>query len=86
MSLLPAYLAAAADLPDLQRRTASLLPNEVLVSLDSTYRFFAPAFNTLAWQPHATELMRLREAYSKYLADNSLMQKFGRLRPARLLW
>jgi hypothetical protein len=83
VSLLPAYLAAAADaadLPDLQRRTAGLLPNEVLVRLDSTYRFFAPAFDTLAWQPHAAELMRLREAYSKYLADNNLMKKFGRLR------
>jgi hypothetical protein len=83
VSLMPAYLAAAADaadLPDLQRRTVGLLPNEVLVRLDSTYRFFAPAFDTLAWQPHATELARLREAYAKYLADNSLMQKFGRLR------
>jgi hypothetical protein len=83
VSLLPAYLAAAADaadLPDLQRRTAGLLPNEVLVRLDSTYRFFAPAFDTLAWQPHAAELARLREAYGKYLTDKGLMQKFGRLR------
>ncbi|NML67401.1 hypothetical protein HHL22_19535 [Hymenobacter sp. RP-2-7] len=79
----PAYLAAAADaadLPDLQRRTVGLLPNEVLVSLDSVYRYFAPAFDTLAWQPHAAELARLREAYSKYLADNKLMQQFGQLR------
>ena len=83
VSLQPAYLAAAADaadLPDLQRRTAGLLPNEVLVRLDSVYRFFAPAFDTLAWQPHAAELARLREAYAKYLADKGLMQKFGRLR------
>ncbi|RZK61333.1 MAG: hypothetical protein EOO59_05335, partial [Hymenobacter sp.] len=51
----PAYLAAtaeAADLPDLQRRTVGLLPNEVLVSLDSVYRYFTPAFDTLAWLPH----------------------------------
>ena len=83
VSLQPAYLAAAADaadLPDLQRRTAGLLPNEVLVSLDSVYRFFTPAFDTLAWQPHAAELARLREAYANYLADNKLMQKFGQLR------
>ena len=83
VSLMPAYLAAAADatdLSDLQRRTAGLLPNEVLVRLDSTYRFFASAFDTLAWQPHATELARLRELYANYLVDNNLMQKFGRLR------
>jgi hypothetical protein len=83
VSLMPAYLSAAADaadLPDLQRRTAGLLPNEVLVSLDSVYRFFIPAFDTLAWQPHAPELARLREAYATYLADKRLMQKFGRLR------
>jgi hypothetical protein len=83
VSLMPTYLAAAADaadLPDLQRRTVGLLPNEVLVRLDSTYRFFAPAFDTLAWQPHAAELARLRGAYATYLADKGLMQKFGRLR------
>jgi hypothetical protein len=37
----------------LQRRTTGLLPNEVLVSLDSAYRFFTPAFDILAWQPPA---------------------------------
>lgn len=79
----PFYLgaaASAADLPDLQRRTAGVLPNEVLVSLDSIYRFFAPAFDTLAWQPHAAELGRQREAYSKYLAEKGLMRQFGQLR------
>ncbi|WP_201985924.1 hypothetical protein [Hymenobacter rubidus] len=82
-SVVPSYLAASADaqdLPDLQRRTAGLLPNEVLVSLDSMYRYFTPAFDTLAWQPHAAELGRLRTAYADFLAQSQLMQKFGRLR------
>ncbi|GAA4036792.1 hypothetical protein GCM10022409_22140 [Hymenobacter glaciei] len=82
-SIEPSYLAASADaqdLPDLQRRTAGLLPNEVLVSLDSAYRYFTPAFDTLAWQPNATELGRLRPAYTEFLAKSQLMQKFGRLR------
>jgi hypothetical protein len=79
----PAYSAAAADagsLPDLQRRTVGLLPNEVLVSLDSVYRFFAPAFDTLAWQPHAAELARQQADYTKFLQDKQLMQLFGQLR------
>ncbi|SFQ26334.1 hypothetical protein [Hymenobacter arizonensis] len=82
-STAPAYLAASADaqsLPDLQRRTVGLLPNEVLASLDSVYRFFTPAFDTLAWQPHAAELNKLRPAYAEFLAKSQLMQKFGRLR------
>lgn len=82
-SIEPSYLAASADaqdLPDLQRRTAGLLPNEVLAGLDSVYRYFTPAFDTLAWQPHAAELGRLRTAYAGFLAENQLMQKFGRLR------
>lgn len=82
-SIVPAYLAAsadAADLPDLQRRTAGLLPNEVLVSLDSVYRYFTPAFDTLAWQPHAAELGRLGPAYAEFLTQSQLMQQFGRLR------
>ena len=82
-SIVPAYLAAsadAADLPDLQRRTAGLLPNEVLVSLDSVYRYFAPAFDTLAWQPHAAALGRLGPAYAEFLTKSQLMQQFGRLR------
>jgi hypothetical protein len=82
-SLEPAYLAASADaqdLPDLQRRTAGLLPNEVLISLDSVYRYFTPAFDTLAWLPHAAELGRLRTAYADFLSKSQLMQKFGRLR------
>jgi len=82
-SIAPAYLAAAADaasLPDLQRRTVGLLPNEVLVSLDSVYRFFTPAFDTLAWQPHAAELVRQQADYTKFLQDKQLMQQFGRLR------
>jgi hypothetical protein len=79
----PFYLAAAADatdLPDLQRRTAGVLPNEVLVSLDSVYRFFTPAFDTLAWQPHTAELGRQRAAYATYLHDKGLMRQFGQLR------
>lgn len=79
----PSYLAASAeatDLADLQRRTVGLLPNEVLVSLDSVYQFFTPAFDTLAWQPHAGELGQLRTAYAAFLAQSQLMQKFGRLR------
>jgi hypothetical protein len=78
-----AYLAATADaddLPDLQRRTVGLLPNEVLVSLDSVYRYFTPAFDTLAWLPNAAALDQLRPAYAKYLAQNQLMQHFGQLR------
>ncbi len=79
----PAYLAASADaqsLADLQRRTVGLLPNEVLLSLDSVYRYFMPAFDTLAWQPHAAELGRLRTAYADFLANSQLMRKFGQLR------
>lgn len=79
----PAYLAASADaqdLADLQRRTVGLLPNEVLVSLDSVYRYFTPAFDTLAWQPHAVELRQLRTAYAQYLDQQQLMRKFGQLR------
>lgn len=79
----PAYLAASADAPDLvdlQRRTVGLLPNEVLVSLDSVYRYFTPAFDTLAWQPHAAELDRLRTAYAEFLTKSQLMPKFGQLR------
>ncbi|HEX8328720.1 MAG TPA: hypothetical protein VF629_14355 [Hymenobacter sp.] len=82
-STAPAYMAASADaqsLTDLQRRTAGLLTNEVLVSLDSVYRFFTPAFDTLAWQPHAAELGRQRTAYAEFLAKSQLMQKFGQLR------
>ena len=79
----PAYLtaaAAAADLPDLLRRTVGLLPNEVLVSLDSAYRYFTPAFDTLAWQPNAAELSRQRTAYAAFLREKDLMRLFGRLR------
>ncbi|MBD2723395.1 hypothetical protein [Hymenobacter armeniacus] len=79
----PAYMAASADardLADLQRRTVGLLTNEVLASLDSVYRFFTPAFDTLAWLPHADELARLRPAYAEFLAQSRLMQKFGQLR------
>ena len=79
----PSYLAASADaqdLADLQRRTAGLLPNEVLVSLDSVYRYFTLAFDTLAWQPHAAALDQLRTAYAGFLAKNQLMRQFGRLR------
>ncbi|MDO7850721.1 hypothetical protein [Hymenobacter convexus] len=82
-SIMPSYLAASADaqdLPDLQRRTVGLLPNEVLAGLDSVYRYFTPAFDTLAWQPHAAELGRLRTAYADFLAKSQLMAKFGRLR------
>ena len=80
---MPGYLAASAnarDLPDLQRRTVGLLPNEVLVSLDSVYRYFEPAFDTLAWQPHAAALARLQTAYAQYLAEHRQMREFGRLR------
>ncbi|GAB3574031.1 hypothetical protein [Hymenobacter daeguensis] len=79
----PAYLAATADardLPDLQRRTVGLLPNEVLVRLDSVYRYFEPAFDTLAWQPHAAELARLQTAYAQFLKQSQLMRQFGLLR------
>jgi len=79
----PAYLTAAAaatDLADLQRRTVGLLPNEVLVSLDSVYHFFLPAFDALAWQPHAAALDRQQEAYTAFLAEKKLMQQFGKLR------
>jgi len=79
----PAYLAAAADatdLVDLQRRTAGLLPNEVLVSLDSVYRQLQPAFDTLAWRPHAAELEKQRAAYAAFLAEKKLMANFGQLR------
>lgn len=79
----PAYLTAAADardLPDLQRRTVGLLPNETLVSLDSIYRQLQPAFDTLAWQPHAAELARQRTAYAAFLADKQLIPRFGQLR------
>lgn len=79
----PAYLAAAADaadLADLQRRTAGLLPNEVLASLDSIYRHLQPAFDTLAWQPHAAELARQRTAYATFVTDKQLMAHFSRLR------
>lgn len=82
-SIEPSYLAASADaqdLADLQRRTVGLLPNEVLVSLDSVYRYFTPAFDTLAWQPHAAELGRLRTAYADFLTKSQLMRQFGRLR------
>ena len=82
-SIVPSYLAASADaqdLPDLQRRTAGLLPNEVLMGLDSVYRYFTPAFDTLAWLPNAAELGRLRTAYADFLAQSQLMPKFGRLR------
>jgi len=79
----PSYLAASADardLPDLLRRTVGLLPNEVLVSLDSVYRYFEPAFDTLAWQPHAAELGRLQTAYAGYLKERQVMRPFGLLR------
>lgn len=79
----PAYLAAAADatdLADLQRRTVGLLPNEVLASLDSIYRHLQPAFDTLAWQPHAAELARQGAAYAAFIADKHLMARFGQLR------
>ncbi|MCI1188115.1 hypothetical protein MON38_11860 [Hymenobacter sp. DH14] len=82
-SIMPGYLAASADardLSDLQRRTVGLLPNEVLVSLDSVYRYFEPTFDTLAWQPHAAELARLQTAYAQFLAQSQLMREFGRLR------
>ncbi len=82
-STVPAYLAASADaqdLTDLQRRTVGLLPNEVLASLDSVYRYFTPAFDTLAWQPHAAELLQLRAVYAQYLGQQQLMRKFGQLR------
>jgi len=82
-STAPAYLAAAAeatDLADLQRRTVGLLPNEVLASLDSIYQHLQPAFDTLAWQPHAAELGRQRTAYAAFLADKQLMARFGQLR------
>ena len=82
-SIMPGYLAASADahdLPDLQRRTVGLLPNEVLVSLDSVYRYFEPAFDTLAWQPHAAGLARLQTAYAQFLDEHQQMREFGRLR------
>lgn len=82
-SIMPAYLAATADardLPDVLRRTVGLLPNEVLVSLDSVYHYFQPAFDTLAWQPHAAELARQQVAFAQYLAGQDLMRQFGRLR------
>ncbi|WP_310391486.1 hypothetical protein [Hymenobacter sp.] len=82
-STAPSYMAASADaqdLADLQRRTVGLLPNEVLVALDSVYRYFTPAFDTLAWQPHAAELGRQRTAYAQFLAQGQLMGQFGRLR------
>lgn len=82
-SIEPAYLSAAADaadLADLQRRTVGLLPNEVLASLDSVYRQLQPAFDTLAWQPHAAELARQRTAYATFLTEKGLMTHFGRLR------
>jgi hypothetical protein len=79
----PTYQVASAEaqnLADLQRRTVGLLPNEVLVSLDSLYRYFEPAFDTLAWLPHAAELSRQRTAYAQFLAQSQLMRQFGRLR------
>lgn len=82
-SIEPAYLSAAADaadLADLQRRTVGLLPNEVLASLDSVYRHLQPAFDTLAWQPHAAELARQRTAYAAFLAEKGLMARFSQLR------
>ena len=82
-STAPAYLAATADarsLTDLQRRTVGLLPNEALLSLDSVYRYFEPAFDTLAWQPHAAGLSRQRAAFAEFLARGNLMGRFGRLR------
>ena len=82
-SIRPGYLAATADardLPDLQRRTVGLLPNEVLGSLDSVYRYFEPTFDTLAWQPHAAALHRLQTAYARFLTQSPLMPQFGRLR------
>jgi hypothetical protein len=82
-SIEPAYLSAAADatdLADLQRRTVGLLPNEVLASLDSVYRQLQPAFDTLAWQPHAAELGRQRTAYANFLTEKGLLAQFGKLR------
>jgi hypothetical protein len=82
-STAPAYLAAAADatdLPDLLRRTAGLLPNEVLVSLDSVYCQLQPAFDTLAWRPHAAELEKQRAAYAAFLTEKKLLANFGQLR------
>ncbi len=81
-STAPAYLSAAdaTDLADLQRRTVGLLPNEVLASLDSIYRQLQPAFDTLAWQPHAAELARQQAAYTTFLADKNLLPRFGQLR------
>lgn len=82
-SIEPAYLSAAADaadLADLQRRTVGLLPNEVLASLDSIYRQLQPAFDTLAWQPHAAELAQQRTAYATFLTEKRLMSNFGQLR------
>ncbi|MET4074414.1 hypothetical protein [Hymenobacter sp. UYCo722] len=82
-STAPGYLAASADardLPDLLRRTGGLLPNEVLMSLDSVYRYFEPAFDTLAWQPHAAGLVRAQTAYAQFLAERQLMREFGQLR------
>ncbi len=79
----PAYLSAAADatdLADLQRRTVGLLPNEVLASLDTIYHQLQPAFDTLAWQPHAAELARQRAAYAGFLAEKGLLARFGQLR------
>jgi hypothetical protein len=79
----PAYLGAAADatdLADLQRRTVGLLPNETLASLDSIYRQLQPAFDTLAWQPHAAELGRQRAAYATFLGDKGVLAYFGQLR------
>ena len=82
-SVMASYLAAsaqAAGLPDLLSRTVGLLPNETLLSLDSVYRYFTPAFDTLAWQPQAVELGRQQAALSQYLTDRNLMAQFGRLR------
>jgi hypothetical protein len=82
-SIEPAYLSAAAnaiDLADLQRRTVGLLPNEVLASLDSVYRQLQPAFDTLAWQPHAAELAKQRTAYATFLTEKGLMARFSQLR------
>lgn len=61
-------------------RTGGRRPNEVIVGLDSIYRYFEPVFDTLAWQPHAAELARQRTAYAAFLAQGKLLQSFGRLR------
>lgn len=77
------YLTAtadAADLPDLLRRTAGLLPNEVLLGLDSIYRYFDPIYDTLLWLPQHAALEEQRQRYTDFLAQRTLLGHFSPLR------